>query len=99
VNQVPWNAQLLASIVSGRTAPGRLVVEPRWEWSPSDNTVRLEEGTSSADRDALHADGIEVRPAQRWDLRSAQQVVARPRPGSAVVGAVDPRTGGLALGV
>ena len=34
VNQVPWNAEMLASIIDGRTNPGRLVVEPRWSGCP-----------------------------------------------------------------
>jgi len=99
VNQVPWNAQLLASLVAGRTNPGRLVVEPRWEWSVADGAVRLEDGTPDDDWSSLAAAGVDARSAERWELRSAQQVVARPVAGAAVVGAVDPRTGGLALGV
>lgn len=99
VNQVPWNAQMLAGIVSGRTNPGRIVVEPRWEWSPDQGAVRIEDGSAARDLDALIAAGLEVVPVEQWALRSAQQVIARPRPGEAVIGAVDPRTGGLALGV
>jgi gamma-glutamyltranspeptidase / glutathione hydrolase len=99
VNQVPWNAQMLAGVVGGRTNPGRLVVEPRWEWAPDEGAVRIEDGSSPRDVDALIADGLDAVPVERWALRCAQQVVARPQPGEAVVGAVDPRTGGLALGV
>jgi gamma-glutamyltranspeptidase/glutathione hydrolase len=99
VNQVPWNAQLLASLVGGRTSPGHLVVEPRWEWSPADGSIRIEDGTSDDDWASFASAGLDTHAVERWELRSAQQVVARPRGGTAVTGAVDPRTGGLALGV
>jgi gamma-glutamyltranspeptidase len=90
---------MLAGVLSGRTNPGRIVVEPRWEWSPDQGAVRIEDGSAARDVDALIADGLDVVPVEQWALRSAQQVIARPRPGEAVIGAVDPRTGGLALGV
>lgn len=98
-NQMPWNAQTLHAVLGGRTVPGQLVTDPRWEWLPSSAAVRVEDGLDVDDRTALVDAVGDVVPAPTWGLRSAQQVVRRPVPGEAVVGAVDPRTGGLALGV
>jgi gamma-glutamyltranspeptidase/glutathione hydrolase len=97
-NQMPWNAQMLAELLAG-VAPERLVVRPRWEWSSDRQQVAVEAGIAPEDRDALAAGGVAVADVPRWSLRCAQQVVVCPRPGQAIVGAVDPRTGGLALGV
>lgn len=98
-NQMPWNAQLLAQVLAGCTDPGVLVTSPRWEWEPERGALRVEAGLAGDDVASLAATGAPVEEVPRWALRSAQQVVRRPEPGEAVVGAVDPRTGGLALGV
>jgi gamma-glutamyltranspeptidase/glutathione hydrolase len=99
VNQMPWNAQLLAQIMAGDRDPGSLVTSPRWEWLPSDDGVRAEIGFSTEDRIALEDVAPRVVPAARWGLPSAQQVVRVPRPGQPAVGAADPRTVGAAIGV
>jgi len=98
-NQMPWNAQLLQQIVDGGHAPGLLVTSPRWEWLPADDGARIEEGFADTDVGALGAAAPRVTHAGRWALRSAQQVVRLPSRGEPYVGAADPRTVGLALGV
>jgi gamma-glutamyltranspeptidase/glutathione hydrolase len=98
VNQMPWNAQTLRDLFAGTTAPGALAAAPKWEWLPDRGEVRAEDGLASHDVESLRA-RAPVTHLERWALRSATQVVERPRPGRAVVGGVDPRTGGLALGV
>jgi gamma-glutamyltranspeptidase/glutathione hydrolase len=98
VNQMPWNAQSLRDVIAGEADPGRLVTAPRWEWLPERGVVRAEAGASEADLASLGTD-VPVEAADQWSLRSAQQVLCRPEPGQAVQGGVDPRTGGLALGV
>jgi gamma-glutamyltranspeptidase/glutathione hydrolase len=98
-NQLPWNAQTLAQIVSGVTDPGELVVSPRWERTPRDGGVRAEAGLSSTDVDELRDAAGRLAEIDLWALRCAQQVVVVPRPGEAVVGAADPRTVGASLGV
>ncbi|MGQ0848574.1 MAG: gamma-glutamyltransferase [Actinomycetota bacterium] len=97
-NQMPWNAQTIGQIVSGQTDPGRLVVSPRWEWLTGGG-VAIEEGFSQAEEAELIARAARVQRVPRWGLRSAQQVLVRPRAGRPVVGAVDPRTGGAGVAV
>ncbi|CAN5643409.1 gamma-glutamyltransferase [soil metagenome] len=98
-NQVPWNMQLLQHLFDGQTEPGRLVTQPRWAWLPTDGGVRIEAGF---DDDAVVALGV-VAPrivrSARWALACAQQVIAVPVDDRVIVGAADPRTVGLALGV
>jgi gamma-glutamyltranspeptidase / glutathione hydrolase len=98
-NQVAWNAQLLQGIVDGETAPGALVTSPRWQWLPSDDGVCVEAGFDDALVDALAAAAPRAVRVERWALPCAQQVVAAPVAGQAIVGAADPRTVGAALGV
>jgi gamma-glutamyltranspeptidase/glutathione hydrolase len=98
-NQMPWNAQLLDHVVAGVDDPGLLVTAPRWEWLPEDDGVRVEAGFAEADISALAAAAPRMARVGRWGLKSAQQVVRIPRPGEPFVGAADPRTVGLALGV
>jgi gamma-glutamyltranspeptidase/glutathione hydrolase len=98
-NQVPWNAQLLQGIFDGEREPGVLVTAPRWEWLPSDDGVRVEEGFDDARIDQLADAAGRVVRVGRWALPCAQQVIVRQRAGEAIVGAADPRTVGLALGV
>lgn len=98
VNQMPWNAQSVRDLLDGEADPGRLVTAPKWEWLPDRSVVRVEDGASADEVDALARTAEVVRVAA-WSLRSAQQVLCRPVPGRVVEGAVDPRTGGLALGV
>jgi gamma-glutamyltranspeptidase/glutathione hydrolase len=98
-NQMPWNAQLVQGVIDGETAPGVLVTAPRWEWLPADDGVRVEAGFDPAAADALAAAAPRALPAGRWAMASAQQVVAVPVEGEAIVGAADPRTVGAAVGV
>jgi gamma-glutamyltranspeptidase/glutathione hydrolase len=98
VNQMPWNAQTLRDLLAGRTDPGVLSVAPKWEWLRETGEVRAEHGVRDADVESLRT-RADVTTIEAWALRSATQVVERPRRGRAVVAGVDPRTGGLALGV
>ena len=96
---MPWNAQLLQGIIDGETAPGSLVTAPRWEWLPADDGVRIEAGFDDRRRRRARARSRRVRAVGRWGLPCAQQVIAVPVAGEAIVGAADPRTVGAALGV
>ena len=98
-NQVPWNAQLLQGIIDGETAPGALVTAPRWEWSPADDGVRIEAGFEEPAATELAETALRAARIGRWALPCAQQVIAVPVAGEAIVGAADPRTVGSALGV
>jgi gamma-glutamyltranspeptidase / glutathione hydrolase len=98
-NQVVWNAQLLQAIIDGESAVGSLVTGPRWEWLPADDGVRIEAGFDEAAAAALEASAPRAVSVGRWGLPCAQQVIAAPEEGLAIVGAADPRTVGLALGV
>jgi gamma-glutamyltranspeptidase/glutathione hydrolase len=98
-NQVPWNTQLLQGVFDGEREPGRLVTAPRWEWLPSDDGVRVEDGFDRDHLDRLADAASRVVRVGRWALPCAQQVIARQGAGQAIVGAADPRTVGLALGV
>lgn len=97
-NQVVWNTQLLCQLLAGEDDPGILVVSPRWEWK-SGGAVVVEDGFDDATMEALRTRANGLEPVPRWGLRSAFQVIEVPRPGQAIVGAVDPRTGGAALPV
>jgi gamma-glutamyltranspeptidase/glutathione hydrolase len=99
VNQMPWNSQLIQTLVDGETAPGVLVTAPRWEWLPADDGVRVEAGFTVTAVDELATVAPRVVPTARWGFTSAQQVVAVPIAGQPIVGAADPRTVGAALGV
>ena len=72
---------------------------PRWEWLPADDGVRIEAGFEEAAAAALGAAAPRAARVGRWGLPCAQQVIAVPDDGQAIVGAADPRTVGLALGV
>ena len=100
VNQVPWNLQSLSQIAAGEAEPGRIVTAPRWDWNPNGDAVRLEEGMSDENAVALAAAAPSSKKISSLAMRSAQQVI---KYGVAddrrIVGAADPRTVGLALGV
>ena len=99
-NQVSWNAQTLAELLAGERRVGRLVVNPRWEWLPGTDGVVVEDGfdAAAAARLAASAPGGSTT-VPRWGLRSAQQVVAVPAPGTALTAAADPRTVGAVVPV
>ena len=67
---------------------------PRWEWLPADDGVRIEAGFDEPmpTRSPPPRQG-RVRVG-RWGLPCAQQVIAVPVAGQAIVGAADPRTVG-----
>lgn len=98
-NQVPWNAQLIQGIIDGEDAPGVLVTQPRWEWLPADDGVRVEAGFEDTAVERLAAVAPRVLRTGRWGMPSAQQVVAVPHRGEAIVAAADPRTVGAAVGI
>ena len=93
---MPWNAQLVQGLLDGIDRPGRLVVDPRWEWLPADDGVRVESGLAGADE--LGRVAPRLVTTDRWGFTSAQQVVMVAREGHTLEGAADPRTVGLALG-
>jgi gamma-glutamyltranspeptidase/glutathione hydrolase len=95
-NQMPWNAQTLSQVIDGESRPGWLVASPRWEWLNGDG-VAIEEGFEPDQEVSLVSRASRVQHTPRWGLRSAQQVMMRPLAGEAVVGAVDPRTGGAGV--
>jgi gamma-glutamyltranspeptidase / glutathione hydrolase len=97
-NQMPWNAQTLSQIISGVADPGALVVAPRWEIL-SDGGVAIEEGFDPDGIEELRARATSTTMVPAWNLRCAQQVIARPAGDGVLVGAVDPRTGGAAVAV
>lgn len=99
INQVPWNLQMVESLLRGQSSPGHLVTEPRWEWLNDPSGVRLEEGLGDAAFQAFEEIEDRVLGAAAWSLRSAQQVVRVPRVSEAREAAVDPRTGGAVVGV
>ena len=76
-----------------------MVTAPRWDWNPSGDTVRFEEGMSDVNADSLSSETPSSKRISTFAMRSAQQVIAY---GVAddrrIVGAADPRTVGLALG-
>jgi hypothetical protein len=76
-----------------------LVTSPIWEWLPDDDGLRIEGGFAPGDVESLRAAATRTVVAPRWGCKSAQQVLRIPRAGEAWVGAADPRTVGLALGV
>lgn len=97
-NQMPWNAQSLVRILDGEERPGALVTAPLWEWLPDDDGLRIEQGFTDADREALDGLGVRVARAPRWGCKSAQQVVRVPNLGEVWEAAADPRTVGASLG-
>ena len=100
VNQVPWNLQSLSQVAAGEAEPGRMVTAPRWDWNPIGDTVRFEEGMSDENAAALAAAAPSSKRISSLAMRSAQQVIAYGvADNRRIVGAADPRTVGLALGV
>lgn len=98
-NQMPWNAQTLARLIGGETDIGRLIVAPRWEWMPADDSLRVEGGFSEDELTALHRlAACGVTSAELWGCRSAMQIVTLDTATGVVAGAVDPRTVGGVIG-
>lgn len=97
VNQMPWNTQLLADLLSSPTWPGGAVVAPRWGWQAEDGGVQVEAGFEAEQLAALSQVAPRVVGVGPLGLRCAQQVVLRPEGDEAFVGAVDPRTVGAVV--
>jgi gamma-glutamyltranspeptidase len=77
-----------------------MVTAPRWDWNPIGDTVRFEEGMSDENAAALAAAAPSSKRISSLAMRSAQQVIAYGvADNRRIVGAADPRTVGLALGV
>lgn len=95
-NQMPWNAQTLARVVAGESDPGRLIVAPRWEWKPADDSLIAEEGFNEAALAAFAAAAPAVHPVPRWATRSAMQIIRLSADNQAVA-AADPRTVGAVV--
>ena len=96
-NQMPWNAQTLARMIAGELDIGRLVVAPRWEWVPADDSVTVESGFEAAEVERLRSTANSVTQVERWALHSAMQIVAVDADDAVVRAAADPRTVGAAL--
>lgn len=96
-NQMPWNAQTLARIAAGETDIGRLIVAPRWQWNPTDDSLTVEAGFEDAELNLLHSYGVRVVPVAGWGIRSAMQILALDLDSRIVSAAADPRTVGAAL--
>lgn len=93
-NQMPWNAQSLASLVGrgpelDRRVVADAIVGPRWQLDP-DGGITIEAGHDDDAVAALGAAGPTVRSVPRWALRSAMQIVADTDRG--FLAAADPRT-------
>ena len=96
-NQMPWNAQTLARMVGGEMDVGRLIVAPRWEWVPRDDSTIVEAGFEAAEVDLLRTSAKGVAQVEQWGLHSAMQILAIDPDKAVKRAAADPRTVGLAL--
>jgi gamma-glutamyltranspeptidase/glutathione hydrolase len=96
-NQMPWNAQTLARMIAGERDIGRLIVAPRWEWVPADDSVTVESGFEAGELEQLRSTAQSVTQVERWALHSAMQIVGVDADEAVVRAAADPRTVGAAL--
>ncbi|MGH8129664.1 MAG: gamma-glutamyltransferase, partial [Steroidobacteraceae bacterium] len=96
-NQMPWNAQTLARLATGEADIGRLIVAPRWEWRPDDDSIRVEDGFSDSEVELLRSSAGKLDFADRWATHSAMQIIAVDASGTVRTAAADPRTVGAAL--
>jgi gamma-glutamyltranspeptidase/glutathione hydrolase len=87
-NQMRWNAQVLADVITGCEDPGSLVCRPHW--GAFDATIRIEESHELV-KSGLLREGYRTEVVADYSLRSAQQVV-RLGPSGGVVAGADPRT-------
>lgn len=97
INQVPWNAQFLADLMRSTTWPADAVVTPRWEVMPDDGGIRIEEGFTSEEVEALAGEDSRLEWAGSLGLRSAQQVVVRGDTCGSMIASADPRTVGAVV--
>ena len=89
VNQLPWNAQMLAGLLAGQS-PAEVVCAPRWALDRA--------GRMSAEPGADVPAGMAPVPVPAFSHRSVQQVVAA-LGGGLWRAAGDPRCGAVALAV
>ncbi|HET9078167.1 MAG TPA: gamma-glutamyltransferase [Acidimicrobiales bacterium] len=97
INQVPWNTQLLADLMRSETWPADAVVAPRWEVMPDDAGIRVEEGFTPDDIEALTGEESRLERVGPFGLRCAQQVVVRGDACGSVIASADPRTVGAVV--
>ena len=76
---------------------GRLIVAPRWEWVPRDDSTIVEAGFEAAEVDLLRTSAKGVAQVEQWGLHSAMQILAIDPDKAVKRAAADPRTVGLAL--
>lgn len=96
-NQMPWNAQTLARMTAGEADIGLLIVAPRWQWNPSDDSLTVESGFTAAELERLRSSTGRLTAVPRWALRSAMQIVTFDADQEIASAAADPRTVGSAL--
>lgn len=96
-NQMPWNAQTLARVISRESDIGRLIAAPRWEWHPADGSISVEDGLEETELELLRSSAKGVRQVGRWAMHSAMQIVAIDADRQIISAAADPRTVGAAL--
>ncbi len=84
-------------MIAGERDIGRLIVAPRWEWVPADDSVTVESGFEAGELEQLRSTAPSVTQVERWALHSAMQIVGVDADEAVVRAAADPRTVGAAL--
>jgi gamma-glutamyltranspeptidase/glutathione hydrolase len=103
--QFQWNLQVLSSLIDHDAEPEEAVSAPRWTHGPSTDpwTLDAPESLTIEDRvpaetpEGLRQRGHTVRKIGPWEAGGSAQLI-RVAPDGVLVGASDPRGGGLALG-
>ena len=96
-NQMPWNAQTLARMSAGEADIGRLILAPRWQWNPTDDSLTAEAGFEAAELELLRSRVGRLVAVAPWAIRSAMQIVTSDVYRGIASAAADPRTVGAAL--
>ena len=96
-NQMPWNAQTLARMAVGGADIGQLILSPRWQWHPADDSLTVEAGFKAAELELLRSFASRLHKVEQWAIRSAMQIVTSDADKGIVSAAADPRTVGAAL--
>ncbi|WP_138380393.1 gamma-glutamyltransferase [Luteithermobacter gelatinilyticus] len=96
-NQMPWNAQTLARLLTGQEDIGRLIVAPRWEWIPADDSLVVEDGFTAGEMALLRSQASRLEEVELWATSSAMQIIAADGDGLCVSAAADPRTVGSVM--
>jgi gamma-glutamyltranspeptidase / glutathione hydrolase len=103
--QPQWNAQVICNLVDFGMDPQAALAAPRWYSFPGTdpaNTgrpveLRLESRFPPGVAESLARRGHQVVDIGPWGTAGAYQLIVR-RPDGVLLGATDPRTGGIALG-